>query len=74
MMIHLQRKRYQLVFWQGPDRSGIGLKLEFDTRSEAERVFAEHRDSGKFQTGLFYEWDKQGGENALLDYYPASAA
>ena len=71
-MIQTQRKKFQLTLWRAPDRTGLAIHLEFDTRAEAERVFSEHKAAGQFGSGIFYEWNKQSQENSLLGFYPYS--
>jgi len=72
-MIYGQDKRYQLVFWDGENRDGHepALKLEFDTREEAEAAFEANRSGPRYRSGIFMEWHKTARDWTLVERYPS---
>lgn len=71
-MIQAQCKRYQLVFWASAERDGHtpALKLEFDTREEAQAAFDKGRTERRYGSGILMEWHKTAADWDLIDRYP----
>jgi hypothetical protein len=70
-MIHVYTKRYQVALWVDQDRSGGGLKLEFDTIAEAAAEFERRKSgSGFYRTGILFEWLKNSAQWKLIDQFP----
>lgn len=67
-MISIPAKRYQLALWTQADRQGEALRLEFDSREEAERAFTEAQP--RFQAGVLVEWNKRLRDWTLRSQYP----
>lgn len=70
-MIHVDNKRYQLALWVDEDRSGSGLRLQFDTLAEAAAEFEKRKSaSGLYRSGILFEWLKNSAQWSLIDQFP----
>ena len=70
-MIHVENKRYQVALWVDEDRSGSGLKLQFDSLAEALLEFDKRkRAGGLYRSGVLFEWLKDSSQWVLIDQFP----
>ena len=71
-MIHIQTKRYQLIFWESEQRDGQqpALKLEFENLEEADATFAARKAERRYRSGVFIQWHRIASDWTLIERYP----
>lgn len=69
-MIYSPTKPYQVALWTGSSRQGEALRLEFDSREEAEQALRQKAAEGRYHTGILFEWNKHLNDWTLLSQYP----